>query len=197
MADWLHAGPTEVSLNFPYGFRGTGDEAHTLLHRQGPPGCTADAYCEAPARSQEQGKTRALPRGTQRKARPRTHCPGMGQEGRPAHAGRRAQLPARFPRSVRAQPRTRHRRKPQARAGRSTGFLSVAPRCLPFPSALQPPSSNPNPNPALLPSTHFVASSMFFLEWRSLGSVCCLFRYSDTALAGNSVSQMYPKSRAK
>lgn len=45
--------------------------------------------------------------------------------------------------------------------------------------------------------THFVASSMFFLEWRSLGSVCCLFRYSETALAGNSVSQMYPKSRAK
>lgn len=45
--------------------------------------------------------------------------------------------------------------------------------------------------------THFVASSIFFLEWRSLGSVCCLFRYSETALAGNSVSQMYPKSRAK
>lgn len=38
---------------------------------------------------------------------------------------------------------------------------------------------------------------MFFLECRSLGSVCCLFRYSDTALAGNSVSQIYPKSRAK
>lgn len=45
--------------------------------------------------------------------------------------------------------------------------------------------------------THFVASSIFFRECRSLGSVCCRFKYSETALAGNSVSQIYPKSRAK
>lgn len=45
--------------------------------------------------------------------------------------------------------------------------------------------------------THLVASSIFFRECRSLGSVCCRFKYSETALAGNSVSQIYPKSRAK
>lgn len=45
--------------------------------------------------------------------------------------------------------------------------------------------------------THLVASSIFFRECRSLGSVCCRFKYSETALAGNSVSQMYPKSLAK
>lgn len=45
--------------------------------------------------------------------------------------------------------------------------------------------------------THLVASSMFFLVWSSVGSECCRHRYSAAALAGNSVSHTYPKSRAR
>lgn len=65
------------------------------------------------------------------------------------------------------------------------------------------------PNPGLSPSPHnwatcqkgkmsyFVARSMFFLVTCSFGSECCRLRNSATALAGNSVSQTYPKSLAR
>lgn len=46
--------------------------------------------------------------------------------------------------------------------------------------------------------THFVACMSSFLRYDSVGSlVCGLLRYSATCRAGNSVSQTYPKSRAK
>lgn len=38
---------------------------------------------------------------------------------------------------------------------------------------------------------------MFFLVTCSFGSECCRLRNSATALAGNSVSQTYPKSLAR
>lgn len=45
--------------------------------------------------------------------------------------------------------------------------------------------------------SYFVARSMFFLVTCSFGSECCRLRNSATALAGNSVSQTYPKSLAR
>ena len=45
--------------------------------------------------------------------------------------------------------------------------------------------------------THLAASSMLLRPCSSPGSACCRHRYSAAALAGNSVSQTYPKSRAR
>lgn len=45
--------------------------------------------------------------------------------------------------------------------------------------------------------THLAASSMLLRLCSSPGSACCRHRYSAAALAGNSVSQMKPKSRAR
>ena len=45
--------------------------------------------------------------------------------------------------------------------------------------------------------TYFVAYRNSFLRYMSVGSVCCLLRYSATCLAGNSVSHTYPKSLAR
>lgn len=45
--------------------------------------------------------------------------------------------------------------------------------------------------------TYFDAKMSSFLRYCSAGSECCLQRYSATCLAGNSVSQTYPKSRAR
>ena len=42
--------------------------------------------------------------------------------------------------------------------------------------------------------TNLVASRRSFQRYMS---ACCLVRYSATGLAGNSVSQTYPKSRAR
>lgn len=46
-------------------------------------------------------------------------------------------------------------------------------------------------------SAYLVARIIFFLAVCSFCSICCLARCSPTALAGNSVSQVWPKSRAK
>ena len=45
--------------------------------------------------------------------------------------------------------------------------------------------------------THLVAWMSSFRRYDSDGSACCRLRYSATCLAGNSVSQTYPKSLAR
>ena len=45
--------------------------------------------------------------------------------------------------------------------------------------------------------TYLVANTSSLRRYNSAGSVCCRHKYSATCRAGNSVSQTYPKSRAK